>query len=231
MQFANMILNGAERHAFVFTKWAATVFTVFGKNKKAPADEQAVRFCVYDGRPVVWATDRTHLLMVEAHPDVKVNLPDTELYVRAPSLKLATQKARVNQSVVFPLDRAEAFAIDGKVTVQDGCEVEGNALPAIERSGPTDLGKENLEVVMQHIGDLNEVDRAGAPRWAMSSRFATTFAAVAKATAEEDVWCFNPPKHDKAPLIMRVSEELDGSLWSIVVMPLVRATPRNPLST
>jgi hypothetical protein len=214
MQFARIKLNGIDRPVFAFAKWSASVFAVFGKNKRAPADEQAVRFAVYDGRPIVWATDGHALVMVEATQHSR-GVEDAEQYVLASSLKSLAQKARVSQTMLFTLDAPEVYTVDGVVDLRDGIEVDADLLGALDLAGACTFGRDQLDLTREAI----EADHDhGATQWSMSSRFASLFAAVAKATDEASAWCLNPP-HGDAPLVVRVDEERDGSTWSIAVMP------------
>jgi hypothetical protein len=215
MQFARIKLNGIERGVFAFAKWSASVFAVFGRNKKAPDDEQAVRFACYDGRPVVWATDGHALVMIEApHRTVTPHSALGEQRVLASSVKTLTQKARVSQTMLFTADAPEVYVVDGVLDLIEGAEVEATLLGSLDTAGPCTFGVEELEEVRSAFGEEHE---HGAGQWQMSSRFASLYAAVAKATGDADAWCLNPPRGD-GPLVVRVPE--GDATWSIVVMPL-----------
>lgn len=216
MLFARIKLNGIERDVFAFTKWSATVFTVFGKNKKAPDDEQAVRFAIYDGRPVVWATDGHQLVTATPREGTLARIgDDRELYLVASSLKSIVQKARVSQTVLFPIDAPEVFTVEGKADIRDGESVEAELLGSVDIAGECSFGREVLDA----LRGFDEPAEVGAPAWTITSRFASLFAAVAKATSDEDAWVLNPPRVEHAPMIVRVVEALDDSAWSIFVMP------------
>lgn len=208
MKVASIKLNGEDRLVFVFGKWPATVFAAFGRNKRAPADEQAVRFAVYDGRPVVWATDGHALVMVESDQQVPHALT-TSTNVLASSLKSLVQKARVNQTVLISHHPAEVHVVSADLEIEDGMEVDATLIGELDHAGPCSFGHVEFREVQSMITDDHST---GAPAWLMSSRFAALFAAVAKATDDADAWCLNPPSGD-GPLVVQVAE------WSIVMMP------------
>ena len=216
MLFARIKLNGVECDCFAFTKWSATVFTVFGKNKKAPDDEQAIRFAVYDGKPVVWATDGHQLVTATPSEGTLARIGgDREQYLVASSLKGVVQKARVSQTVLFPINAPEVFVVDGKIDLRDGEAVEAELLGSVDIAGECSFGREVLDA----LRGFEQSAEIGAPAWSITSRFAALFAAVAKATNDEDAWCLNPPRAEAAPMIVRVVEALDDSAWTIFVMP------------
>ena len=227
MQFAKIKLNGVDRPVFAFAKWSASVFVVFGRNKKAPADEQAVRFAIYDGQPIVWATDGHALVMSVAAHVAKAAwveegagrpiefAPDAEQYVLASSLKSLCQKARVSQTMLFTLDAPEVYVVDGIADLQTTSEIEATLLGELEPAGACSFGRTQLDQVRAALGAEHE---HGAPTWSMSSRFASLFAAVAKATDGGAAWCLNPPRGE-SPLCVQVAEDRDDSTWTIAVMP------------
>lgn len=215
MRFVNLTLNGTDCKCFVFTKWELSVFGRFGANKKAPDDELAVRLCVYDGRPVVWATDGAHVVIVE--PDGRApEIRHAEFYAYGPEVKKLAQTSRVSQSIIVPVDTGDMFVTEKPVVYGTG--LHADVLGSARRCAATFWNRENFERFDVAARQAEEAD-TGAGRWTMSPEFAVSFAAVAKAAPNDTVWCFNPPADAAAPMVMRVHDTETRAVWSVMVMP------------
>ena len=146
MQFAEVEINGVDKWCLVMSKWEATAFVVVGRNKKAPDDEQAVRFGCYDGRPVVWISDGTQMLYVE--PKVRDRYPEGvhEVCTPAWSLKPCVSKCSVKQMLLFPLGERAVY-VAGLKDVGDGDSVACEDVGVLEESPGLEWGVEQLDEV------------------------------------------------------------------------------------
>jgi hypothetical protein len=205
-------INGVPR--FALPKWSATVFATIGRNKKAPMDEQAVRFCVYGGEPLVWATDGYQVVVLRPEDETRVSHHDVELRVLASSLKTLVAKARVSQVVLIDPNSFDVCAAGAKVDLAE--QVEVSVLGTAAEATPCEYGRAHFEHVTAALGTESE---SGAPRWSMSSAFASTYAAIAKASGGAGAWWLNPPPHPTAPLVVRVRDGVDGGRWMVATMP------------
>jgi len=217
MQFVRVEIEGIERWCFALTKWEATAFVVIGKNRKAPEDEQAVRFGCYDGRPVVWCTDGTHMLSLEPK---KGDTPDAihEVCVTAASLKKCAAKTKVDQLLLVPIDQRLTTHLATKRDLEPGEELgaEGRHLP-LDATGPLEWSVSQLYAVDTATEGAGV--RTGLGTWETSGRFLSTLAAVAKATGDAAATWVHAPADGAAPLVVRTTDELDGASWRVVIMP------------
>lgn len=218
MQFAEVEINGVDKWCLVMTKWEATAFVVVGKNRKAPDDEQAIRFGCYNGRPVVWISDGTQMLYVE--PKARDRYPEGvhEVCVPAWSLKERSVKCRVNQMLLFPLGELTVYVAKLK-DLADGAVVEDvEVLGILQESEALEWTADQLEGVTALVA-ANGAAASGCGSWETAGRFGATLAAVTKATSDAALSWVNPPADASAPLVIRTRDELDASTWTVAIMP------------
>lgn len=203
MLFAQLVIESVPCTAWVLTKYDVAALTLLGKNTRAPADEQAVRFTVWNGNPVVWATDATHLLWVETlfgkHPS------DVNLHYTAKSLKAAAPKKAKDTLLITTC---------GKAYLQ----LDGGPLMSVELAdpGPCEVGPQHWASVANMVRD--DLPPLGG-RWRLDASAIDVLAAVSKACVGEVVTIASPPTSTSSPFVAQVTNDLDRTRWTLAVMP------------
>lgn len=216
MQFVELDLLGMRKWCLVLGKWEATAFVVVGKNKKAPDDEQAVRFGCYEGRPVVWISDGTQMLYVEPQEGAA---PEGvhEVCTPALSLKACATKCRVNQMLVFPLGERKVYLGKLRELSRGDTLEELEEVGELDPSPPLSWGRGQFDAVSALVAKTMAAP-SGQGQWQTAARFAATLGAVAKAAGDAATVWVHPPRDGAAPLVVRV-DGTHGSGWCVALMP------------
>lgn len=223
MQFEQVHHTATDRARWVFamTKWEATALTVIGKNKKAPLDEQAVRFDVRDGQVYVWSTDMTQLLVVQPRERAasdEPSPPDYSFTVTASELKSVVAKSKASEMLYFPTDEPVVLTGPKAELVPGGKLVANDTLGELRASPPLDRDANTLRSVLRE--SMLTEKATSTTQTIIAGRFAATLAAVAKATADAEAWLLCPPADAEAPVVLRVGDDDSGARWTLVLAPL-----------
>ena len=216
MQLLEVEVNGQAGWFWALSKWEATVFSIIGKNKKSPEDDQAVRFEVVDGKPYLWATDSAHLVC--AQPKCESPPPDGSMYVKACSLKPRAGKLLVKNMMLIPWMQPTTYT-SARYTM-----ATNDALPAephgdLDLSGPCNWDVTALFASLRHLPP-DVLGMATPSSWNVAGRFAHTLAAVAKATEDADhIWIASPTLGGERCLEVS-TKDVHGAEWVVCIAPL-----------
>lgn len=222
MQFAYLNIDGVAAWAFVLAKAEVLLLVNVCNGKRAPEDEQVVRFACYDERPTVWASNGEQLVF--ASSERRHTAPESaELNVLASDIKPLVTKASVKQRVSVMLDGRVVLLEAGEYT---GLETTPQAVTSLAALGTC------LPVSSQHLqwgrpqltavySGLRRDHTYGAPVWRISAQCAATIADIGSLVGEgELVWCTAPP-NDASPLV--VEGKVDATVWTAAIMPRVKS--------
>lgn len=197
-----------REHVFALTKQELITFGLFGRSKRTPVEERAVRFCVKDGRAFAWATDYTCLALLDAGstdaPDVRVDIDALTLAAMGKTMlqTMATCSVQVRH--------------DGScrtiATMRNGALAEGycNALVPLG-DVVTPLGDDVLRATLEAIEETDEEERLARGAWTMAPRTITLLAAV---SADHEAGAVLMPPGGDGPVVVR------AGAWTLAAMPV-----------
>lgn len=218
MQFEKVLIEDQERYCFIMGKWEATVFTVVGRGKTAPDDEQAVRFQCIDGHPLVWVSDGEHMVYLETQNSA-VPPQDCAFHFQAVTFKkVLSTKCKVAEQLYFPVDTPDVYVSPRRLVEPMMDIVDAKVLGTREEWGTITWDASTLAEVRQAV-ERSRGHEHGRSEWQTSATFGATMAAIAKATDGGSQMWLNPPATVDAPFVMRTEDARDSSVWSAVLMP------------
>jgi len=197
-----------REHVFALTKQELITFGLFGRSKRTPIEERAVRFCVQEGRAFAWATDYTCLALLEAG---STNAPDVRVDIDALVIS-AMGKAMLQTMATRSVQLRHDGSCHTLATMRNGTLAEGYCLD-LQPLGDavTPLGDDVLRATLAAIEETDEEERLARGAWTMAPRTITLLASV---SADHEAGAVLMPPGGDGPVVVR------AGAWTLAAMPV-----------